>query len=393
MCKAMDQRFFPCRFWQTLRGLRRWFLLAFTLAAAAALHSMVPARAGGSSAEGVYSVEPLDLQVKAVGNDRFSGVGVTGGLDPQEEDTATLEWGNNRRRACRFVVKVKNPQNQNSSVPAEAYTLFAERRSDKAALYRFHLSTPDGPDITDPMLSDTGYTLEPPFRPGESIYIYVTVVPVGPANEARGIRMFWKSENPSVSGFIPFAVPADRLPDADEIPEEGYEDGEYGFDLYKNPNKGDGDGNPSGSSMGLINVGSYSCGTPEIVEAIENGFQGAIVGTDSDSLRMPVNPGYRKGPVTRAVNTRVGDTVFVPVQSRVEGSGRNATFEVTGVAQCKITKNNFDSKIRASLKNYWDGLNEENLPKTGGGQMYDAIDIAVTVSGGEIQIGDWEELQ
>jgi len=354
------------------------------------------ATAGGNNGDpgGTYSIEPLDLQVRAWDSSEYRGVGISGSLEPEEDDGATQEWDCGRNGSCRFVVKVKNPESQNPNVPASAYTLYAERLSNKAALYRFNRSAPDGPDITDQLMSDSGFRLDEPFRPGEEMYIYVTVVPVGRANETRGIRMYWRSEKPSLSSFIPIAVPSARLPSADSIPEGGYDDNAHIFNLYKNPSKGKGKDkdDSSSSSKGLINVGSYSAGTPEVVEAIENGFQSAIVGTSGDSISMPVNPGYRKKPVSRAVASRVGDTVFVPVQGKISGNGRNATYEVTGVAECKITHNDFAKKIKASLTNYWDDLDADNLPKEGGGQMYDAIDISVTVSGSKLQMGDWKEL-
>lgn len=352
--------------------------------------------AGGGNTSGTYSILPLDLQIKAAGAATYRGVGVTGDIEPDADDTASQQWESGKVEPARFVIKVKNPAAQNPDVPASAYTIHARPRNEVAALYTFHLGTPGnaGADITNAIMSDAGYTLEEPFRPGTNVYITVTVVPVGRANGVRGIRIYWKSDSPSLSGFIPIALPTDRIPVAVKSgADNDYREGQHTITIYENPNKGGKKkGLPSGSSMGLINVGAYSCGTPEIVEAIENGFESAIVGADAEAIPMPVNPGFRKGPVSSALQTRAGDVVYVPVQSSVSGHGRNATYSVDGIAKCKIASANGNSSMNASLLNYWDDLQSDNLPTDGGGSMYDAIDLSVSVSGSPLQMGDWEEV-
>ena len=365
---------------------------------------------GGSAASGSgsYSILPLDIQIKSRDALGWQGTGVSGSKQPGPDATATQEWTSNRRSPCKFLIKIKNPLDQNPDVPASAYTIYATPRNDKAAIYSFTLGrfAPDGTDITEAIMSESGYGLDrrdAPFRPGESIYITVTVVPVGPANVPRGIRVFWKSPGPSLSGFIPIALPRDRLPDEVTLKEEteetedqpDYDEDAYPVTIYENPNKGGkkGKNGTSGSSMGLINVGSYSCGTPEVVNAIENGFEGAIVGTDADSVSMPANPGFRKGPVSRALENRAGDIVYVPVHESVSGNGRNASYEVTGVAKCKVDSGTSSSPLQGSVLNYWDDLQSEELPTDSGPTTYDSVDLSVSVSGGSLQMGHWEEVE
>ncbi len=308
---------------------------------------------GGDSPSETYSILPLNLQV---------------------EGNAARKWDSGEREPCSFEVSVTNPSGQNPDVRRPSYTLRAELLSEKAAIYTFSC---EGTDITDDILSESGWSPErwEPY-PGGSVTIHVTVVPVGPANEPRKIRLFLKSQKASLSNFIPIAVPADRLGPPDE---KGYE-----FDLYRNQ---------PGSSKGLINVGAYSCGTPEVVEAIEHGYDGAIQGGDGDSLAMAgANPGFRWGPVRRALGTRRGKKVIVPVYDSVEGNGANAQYQITGVAQCKIPDRNVRRPVEASLLNYWDDLQSSDFPTSGGGTIHESVDLSVSVTGSPLQLGHWEEV-
>ena len=210
------------------------------------------------------------------------------------------------------------------------------------------------------------------------------VVFVGSVRSNRVIRFFSRVEevldhsftlNPSMSHFIPFAIPVDRI--------NGAEQGDSVI-VYENVNLAPG-------CKGLINVGHFAPRTPDLLECIRNGYNGTVVWENPDSTTMiPANPGFRGGALSDAVDELVGTTVSAPVFDVVTGQGNNTTFNVIGLGHFTITENTLGGgphggQIVASFGGF-SGAEELKY------SACDAVEAVVTDSGRSIVIEGWQEV-
>jgi len=93
------------------------------------------------------------------------------------------------------------------------------------------------------------------------------------------------------------------------------------------PNKGDQKVIPG--CWGLLNLDGGSLGTPELVNWIENGYQGTIdIGSDGGTW-IDGTSGFRAG-IQAAMNTVIGKPIVVAVYDDVVGQGSNGLFHIIG---------------------------------------------------------------
>lgn len=121
------------------------------------------------------------------------------------------------------------------------------------------------------------------------------------------------------------------------------------------------DGAPG--AFGMVDLNGGSNGTPELVDWIENGYDGylGLGGYESD-------PGakFNAGPVQDALSARLGTELLFPVYDTLSGGGANAEYDVIGWVAFHLTS--FDARgSGGSLSGWftkvvWNGL-QSNVNK------------------------------
>ena len=80
--------------------------------------------------------------------------------------------------------------------------------------------------------------------------------------------------------------------------------------------------------FGLLNLDGGSCGTPELLEWILNGYDGGItIDPELGYVMVDGSPGFRAA-LKSALEERMGDSLTVCVYDQVTGQGSNAQFRI-----------------------------------------------------------------
>lgn len=272
--------------------------------------------------------------------------------------------------------------NSSSSVSAEAGALILERAQASGLLnYSFASSgtvIPSGDIVSGWIdLSSSTSPIDPsrPFSQHNAVQVYVRRTQ-GSANGPVDFffaSIFGMSEgdvtasavaafDDRVSGYDTGAGGGDLLPFTVDVTEYNNQVA-AGNDIY-DYDAGAGNVLSGGDSMpevniypaklapgnfGLLNIGVGNQGTPALADHIENGVPPEHVeneiGTSeltfynddgqATTYNITGNPGL-KASLERAIKTRIGDIVAIPVHDQVTGNGANTVYRITGIRFVRV---------------------------------------------------------
>jgi hypothetical protein len=165
-----------------------------------------------------------------------------------------------------------------------------------------------------------------------------------------------------LSGLSPFAVPLSRI---QELLGDGVDD----LDFYPADGEaydGVADVSVAAGCWGLLNLDGGSSSTTELVDWIDNGYDGSVeIDPEVGSLWINGTSGFRAA-LESVMEQKIGEPMIVMVYDDIQGQGSNAEFRIVSFLRITITAVDLTGNSPAIWCNI-EGLGSYHDLVTGGG--------------------------